>query len=168
MVNKGYNAAAALVEPEINTNERCYFEVTIGKVCKSDFKIGVSGSENVPSYEGSDCFENRKLSCVYRASDSSVYFEGDKRNIEAGDSYGELYLLERAPSTGDRIGLLVERSSMFLYVNGTQVGGVMTANLPPTVRFLVELSSRDDRIGINNLTDPLVRAIMQRRLRALL
>jgi hypothetical protein len=110
----------ALLEPAVGSAERSYVEWVIEEAdSKCQVMVGVTDLDTAPAGQ-----EMRGMpgSRMYRCRDSKA-FPGERDWGAAG-----------ARARGDRVGLLVERGSVFVYVNGAQLGpGAMATDLPRRV-----------------------------------
>ena len=112
----------ALVEPAFCSAERCYAEWIIEEAGRDCWiMVGVTDMDSVPA-DGQAMFSmpgTRMYSCC-----TSVAHPGCRDWGAKGQRV-----------QGDRVGVLVERGSVWVYVNGAQLGpGPMATDLPQRVR----------------------------------
>jgi hypothetical protein len=123
-VGTAWGWRGALMGPVFSSAERCYAEWVIeeaGAGCC--IMIGVTGFDAAPPI-GKRMY-NMPGSRMYDCYDSSAW-PGER---DWGATGG------RAPRRGDRVGLLVERGGVSVYVNGARLGpGPMATDLPQRVR----------------------------------
>ncbi len=112
----------ALAEPAFSSAERCYAEWVIEEADTGcHIMIGVTDLDAVPPARQS--MRNMPGSRMYYCH-TSMAFPGDRDWGATG---------QRA--RGDRVGLLVERGGVSVYVNGARLGpGPMATDLPQRVR----------------------------------
>ena len=122
-----------LTEDRIDTTGIAYAEFVLdSELC--DFLLGVTSLESVPS----DCR-------IHNKADTSMYFCADSKawpgNREWGAGAGR--------KQGDRVGLLVKQGSLYVYVNGLQLGlgPMVSGGLPPRVRFAAYIW-QDVKVGV--------------------
>ncbi len=110
-----------VMEPAVSSAERCYAEWVIEADAYSYILLGVTDLDAAPP--AGENITNKPGSRMYDFSDSRTY-PGNRDWGAAG---------RRA--RGDRVGLLVERGSVSVYINGARLGpGPMATDLPPRVR----------------------------------
>ena len=111
-----------MVEPAFSSAERCYAEWVIEEADANCFiMIGVTDLDAAPP-AGQDMY-NMPGSRMYYCNDSTAW--PDDRNWGATGRRAR----------GERVGLLVERGSVSVYVNGARLGpGPMATDLPQRVR----------------------------------
>jgi hypothetical protein len=112
----------ALVEPAFSSAERCYAEWVIEKadsICA--IMIGVTDLDAAPPAGQS----------MYTMPGSHIYNCHTSKAWPGNRDWGASGLRAR----GDRVGLLVERGGVSVYVNGERLGpGPMATDLPQRVR----------------------------------
>ena len=124
--NDGYQAG--LLEPPVAAAGRAYVELLIeqaNSLCR--VMMGVTGL-TAPPADGAALGES-PLSVMLQCSDSMARRGGEDVDFGATGRRG----------VGERVGLLVDRGRLFAYVNGARIGGCMAEQLPPRVRFAVDL-----------------------------
>ena len=111
----------ALVEPVFSSAERCYAEWVIDEAdTYCHIMIGVTDVDAAPP-AGEDMYD-MPGSRMYYCLDSEAYPDGRNWGVTG----------RRVP--GDRVGLLVERGCMSVYVNGARLGqGPISTDLPQKV-----------------------------------
>ena len=115
---------SALVEPAVNSAERCYAEWEIEAAdAYCHILIGVTDLEAAPP---------AGLLRLCDKPGSRMYACYDSRARPGNRDWGATGRCSR----GDRVGLLLERGSMLVYVNGAQIGpGPMATDVPQQVGF---------------------------------
>ena len=113
------------MEPAFSTAGRTYAEFVIENCDASCcIMLGVTALDAHPPYLQED-----PASRMYFCQNSSAY--------PGGRSWGP----SGTRKQGDRVGLLVDHGSLSVYVNGERLGQqAMSTNLPPRVRFAVEIA----------------------------
>ncbi len=114
----------AVVEPAVSSAERCYAEWVIEEadaLCR--IMLGVTDFDTAPPAGES----------IFGKPGSRAYFCHNSRACPGNMDWGAAGRRAR----GDRVGLLLERGSLSVYVNGARLGpGPMATDLPPRVRAL--------------------------------
>ena len=113
-----------LTEDWIDTAGIAYAEFVLEVAC--DCMLGVTSLEAVPS---SGRFYDKDSSSMYYCHDSKAW--PGSRGWGAGAGRKQ----------GDRVGLLVKQGSLYVYVNGRQLGPgpMVSGGLPPRVRIAADL-----------------------------
>jgi hypothetical protein len=123
------NLLGALVEPAFSSAERCYAEWVIEEAdadCR--ILIGVTDLDAAPP--AGQCMRDMPGSRMYSCRTSNLW--------PGGRDWGATGQRAR----GDRVGLLVERGGVSVYVNGARLGpGPMATDLPQRVRLTARISS---------------------------
>ena len=121
-VGTGEGYQGAVVEPAVSSAERCYAEWVIEEADADCFiLIGVTDLDAAPP--AGQGMHDKPGSRMYSCFRSKAY--------PGGRDFGAVG--RRAP--GDRVGLLVDRGSVWVYVNGARLGpGPMATDLPQRVR----------------------------------
>ncbi len=112
-----------MVEPAVSSAERCYAEWVIEEA-DADFNImlGVTDLDAAPP-AGESIIFGKPGSRMYYCHNGLAH-PGSRDWGAAGGR-----------ARGDRVGLLVERGSVTVYVNGARLGpGPMATDLPPRAR----------------------------------
>ncbi len=131
----------ALVEPAVRSAERCYVEWVIEKAdAGCNIMLGVTDLEAAPpagrhflTYPG-----------------SQLYFCADSTAYPGSRNWG----VTGRRARGDRVGLLVERGCVSVYVNGARLGqGPMATDLPQRVR--IPFSSLKNDVSLRHTRVPL-------------
>ena len=149
----GRRMIGVLVDPVIRTVERCYAEWVIeeaGEDCK--ILIGVTDF-------------NAASRNIFNMSRSRMYYCANSRALLGGTKVPRRWGAVGRRSRGDRVGLLVERGSVSVYVNGTRLGvGPMATDLPHQVGYVPlhfgSMHLRTQRMGVDwrtnllNVTPP--------------
>ncbi len=114
---------SALVEPAVSSAERSYAEWVIEETdTNCHIMIGVTDLDAAPP-AGRD---------MYSMPGSRVYYCHSSTSFPGNRGWGATGRRAR----GDRVGLLVERGSVSVYVNGERLGpGPMATDLPQRVRI---------------------------------
>ncbi len=123
-VGTGYVWSGALVEPAVSSAERCYAEWAIEEADGDCFvMVGVTDLDAaLPPGQATGMFSS---------PGSRMYYCHDSQAYPGGRDWGAAGRRAR----GDRVGLLVERGGVSVYVNGARLGpGPMATDLPPRVR----------------------------------
>jgi hypothetical protein len=117
----GWQNDSALVEPAFSSAERCYAEwVIVEADADCHIMIGVTDLDAAPP-DGK---------CMYNKPGSRMYYCHDSRAFPGKRDWGATGQRAR----GDRVGLLVERGGVSVYVNGARLGpGPMATDLPQRV-----------------------------------
>ena len=120
----------AVVEPAVSSAERCYAEWVIEEADADCYiMIGVTDLDAAPP-AGQLMFD-KPGSRRYHCHDSRAY--PGKRNWGAAGQR----------KRGERVGVLVERGSVWVYVDGARLGpGAMATDLPQRVRAARARSKR--------------------------
>ena len=120
----------AVVEPAVSSAERCYAEWVIEEAdACCDILIGVTDLDAVPP--AGQCMHDMPGSRMYHCYDSTAY--------PGGRDWGAAGQRKR----GERVGVLVERGSVWVYVDGARLGpGPMATDLPQRVRAARARSKR--------------------------
>ena len=110
-----------MVEPAFSSAQRCYAEWVIEADAYSYILLGVTDLDAAPPAGGN----------IFVMPGSRMYYCRDSRAYPGNRDWGAAGRRAR----GDRVGLLVERGSVSVYVNGARLGpGPMATDLPPRVR----------------------------------
>jgi hypothetical protein len=121
----------ALVEPAVSSAERCYAEWVIevaDPYCS--IMLGVTDLEAAPPAG----------QYLLTHPGSRLYYCADSKAYPGSRNWGATGRRTR----GDRVGLLVERGGVSVYVNGARLGpGPMATDLPPRVRVLFSSLGND-------------------------
>jgi hypothetical protein len=112
-----------LLEPAIHsTRDRCYAECIVEDTrVSSAIMFGVTDLDVIPPAG----------KCIYNMPGSRMFYCNNFKTYPGGRAWGPAGRC----TSGDRVGLLVERGSVSVYVNGARVGpGPMATDLPERVR----------------------------------
>jgi hypothetical protein len=135
---------AGLMEPPVATAGRGFVEFLIEEAGESGccVVLGVTARRGAPPHGQS----------LFRDSDSHVYYCRDSSAWPGNRALAPSRLPCRP---GDKVGLLVHRGALWVFVNGRQVGqGPMAAPLPREVRFVVGLYQRGQRVRVVMTSPP--------------
>jgi hypothetical protein len=118
----GWKNDSALVEPAFSSAERCYAEWVIQEAdTDCQIMIGVTDLDAAPPARQS----------MFAIPGSRMYDCSDSRAWPGNRNWGAT----GGRARGDRVGLLVERGGVSVYVNGVRLGpGPMATDLPQRVR----------------------------------
>ncbi len=126
----------AVVEPAFSSAERRYAEWVIEEASAlCNITIGVTDLDAAPPAG----------QCIFSNLGSRMYYCLDSRVFLGSSACSDLDASGRR-SRGDRVGLLVERGSAWVYVNGARLGpGPMATDLPQRVRTGTACTHDSDR-----------------------
>jgi hypothetical protein len=128
----------AILDPMVRTEEQSYVEFVVEEVPAGEAHVclGVTTLEQPPGPERIPVDWSRRTSM--HCSAACVFYSCRFANCwPGGRDFGAAGEMRK----GDRAGLLLRGGSLWVFVNGArQGGGAMAEDLPPAVRFAVELS----------------------------
>ena len=131
-----YGWTAAFLEPEFSTAGQTYQEFVIEEVgFEYHALIGVTSLEAAPA----------PSTHVHMSPKSSLFYCGDSKAYPGSRLWGPSKQLQK----DDKLGLLVDRGSLYIRLNGQPLEQQpMTARLPSRVRFVVELRSKGSSVRL--------------------